>query len=123
MNEEDPSEVLAIPSAPSVLSGAISMLLPCPRVRVPDTLARLTLLFVGSAVAPPRASNITEPFSVTLVVAVMRPDWLTAMPTSVTLPRCASMVPPARLVTAPLPLPTSTSRPRRAGKFGFTSEA
>ena len=72
------------------------MRLPGPSVNAPDTFACLTLLLVGSAVALPRASSSTEPFSETLVVALMRPIWFTAMPTSVVLPRGVSITPLAR---------------------------
>ena len=81
------------------------------------------------------ASNKIEPLADTLVVALMRPDWLTAMPTSVVLPRGVLICPLTRLATLPccgpttpaasLPLavPTSTSRPRKAGRSGLISDA
>ena len=69
---------------------------------------------------PLRASSSTEPFSLTLVVAEIRPRWLTARPTSVALPRGVLMLP--LLSTRPAPL-TSTSRPRSAGTAGLTSDA
>ena len=76
--------------------------------------------------ASPWASSRMEPFCDTLVVALMRPDWLTARPTSVALPRGTLMLPVFSTLPAPVARsarPTSTSRPRRAGTLGLASEA
>ena len=75
-------------------SGAISMRLAAPRVSVPPSAARLTI--TPPELMPwawPRANKNTEPFSLTLVLALMRPIWLTAMPTKVVLPRLLAISP------------------------------
>ena len=123
------SVVAGLPLVPGVVSGvvsgAISTLLLAPSVRAPAVAACFCRLLRSSwpPTVPLRASNITEPFSATLVVALIRPLWFTAIATSVVLPRGVSILPPARLATLPLPCPTSTSKPRSAGNDGFTSEA
>ena len=103
-------------------SGARLIVEPAPSVNAPPMLARLTSVpvLLKPVAVPLRASSSTEPFSLTLLLAEMRPLWLTASPTSVVLPRALLMSP--LLSTPPAP-PTSTSRPRSAGMAGFTSDA
>ncbi len=116
-------DVACCPLASTLASGSMSTTLPAPSVNAPPTVASLVVTAPGTPTAPPRASRKTEPSCATLVVALMRPLWLTAMPTSVVLPVGVLMTPPCRLATLPLPLPTSTSRPLTAGIAEFTSDA
>ena len=109
-------------TVPLTTSALIVMAEPSPSVSAPPLDARLNKVPVRlkPVLVPLRASSSTEPFSLTLVLAEMRPLWLTAMPTSVVLPRGVSIRP--LLATLPAP-PTSTSRPRKAGTAALTSEA
>ena len=114
------------PLASVTASGLIRISLPAPSTRAPLSAAR-GLPSTGSAA--PWARRITEPFSVTLVVALMRPIWLTAMPTRVVLPRAVAIWPPMALVALPSPArprparPTSTSRPRTVLTLSLLSAA
>ena len=113
--------VMGAPLASSVPSGKISSLLPAPKLRLPPSVARFATVPLFVAAVAPRANKNIEPFSDTLVVADTRPDWFTAKPTKVALPRGTSMLPV--LLTRPAAPLTSTSKPRRAGMLALTSLA
>ena len=105
-----------------VVSGVMRTSAPGSSTSAPPTVACLNRMpvLLKPVLVPLRASSSTEPFSLTLVVAEMRPLTLTARPTSVALPRGMSSTPSWRTLPAPS---TSTSRPRSAGMAGLTSEA
>ena len=105
--------VCSLKAVSLVRSGSTSVRLPSAKRTSPQCCGTSVKLlgpsWMISVVSPAR--RWTEPFDATLVVAEMRPCWLTARPTKLMSPRSAAARPPARLVTVPPPS-TSTMRPR-----------
>ena len=89
-------------------SGRSSVTLSFDRVTLPALAARRAPL--ESKNRPLRASSQTEPLPSSAEFALMRPDWFTASPIIVVLPRAVTISP--RLV-AVVPPSTSTNSPRR----------